>query len=76
MTALRQKAHDELDRVPEESIEQIVNIIISFREKDIEVDNDIIDKAFGMLNQYVDPAKRELEEGAFERAMAEKHEVN
>ena len=76
MTALRQKAHDELDRVPEESIEQIVNLIISFREKDIEVDNDIIDKAFGMLNQYADPAKRELEEGAFERAMVEKHEVN
>ena len=76
MTALRQKAHDELDRVPEESIEQIVNLIISFREKDIEVDNDIIDKAFGMLNQYADPAKRELEEGAFERAMAKKHEIN
>ena len=76
MTALRKKAHDELDRVPEESIEQIVNIIISFREKDIEVDNDIIDKAFGMLNQYADPAKRELEEGAFERAMVKKHEIN
>ncbi len=76
MTALRQKAHDELDRVPEESIEQIVNLIISFREKDTEVDNDIIDMAFGMLNQYADPAKRELEEGAFERVMAKKHEMN
>ena len=29
-----------------------------------------------MLNQYADPAKRELEEGAFERAMAKKHEIN
>ena len=76
MTTLRQKAHDEIDRIPEDSIEQIVNLIVSFREKETDVDNDAINKAFGMLNQYADPAKIELEEGAFERAMAKKHEIN
>lgn len=76
MTTLRKKAHDEIDLIPEESMEQIVDIIVSFREKEEEIDDDMVDKAFGMISQYADSSKRMLEEGAFERAMVEKHEIN
>ena len=76
MTALRQKAHDELDFIPEESMEQIVNLIVSFREKEVNVDDGIIENAFGMLHEYADSSKRMLEEGAFERAMVKKYEAD
>ena len=76
MTILRQKAHDELDLVPEESIEKVFNMIVSFNEKDSEVDYDSIDSAYGMIHQYADINKLPLEEGAFKRAMVKKHETD
>ena len=37
-------------------------------------DEDVLDDLpVGILSQYQDPEKRILEEGAFERAMVEKH---
>ena len=45
------------------------NVIVTFID-----DEDIFDDLpVGILSQYQDPEKRLLEEGAFERAMVEKH---
>lgn len=76
MTALRQRAHNELDLVPEESMEQVFNIIVSFKKEESKVDCDAVEKGFGILHQYADPSKIPLEEGAFERAMVKKHEAD
>lgn len=45
------------------------NVIVTFID-----DEDVLDDLpVGILSQYQDPEKRILEEGAFERAMVEKH---
>lgn len=44
-------------------------VIVTFIDDDSVFD----DLPIGILSEYTDPAKRELEKGAFERAMVEKH---
>lgn len=44
-------------------------VIVTF----IDDDNDVDELPVGVLSKYADLSKRELEEGAFERAMVEKH---
>lgn len=44
-------------------------VIVTF----IEDENTFEDLPIGILERYADPEKRLLEEGAFERAMVEKH---
>lgn len=44
-------------------------VIVTF----IEDENTFEDLPIGILARYADPEKRLLEEGAFERAMVEKH---
>lgn len=45
------------------------NVIVTFIDEDSVLD----DLPVGILSKYADPIKRELEKGAFERAMVEKH---
>jgi hypothetical protein len=45
------------------------DVIVTFIEDDSAFD----DLPVGILSKYADPARRGLEEGAFERAMVEKH---
>ena len=44
-------------------------VIVTF----IDDDNVFDELPVGILSQYADPSKRELEKGALERAMVEKH---
>lgn len=44
-------------------------VIVTFIDDDSVFD----DLPVGILSKYADPAKRDMEKGAFERAMAEKH---
>lgn len=56
--------------------EQIKNgqVITKTMDELFKDDEDVLgDLPVGMLSRYVDPEKRLLEEGAFERAMVEKH---
>lgn len=76
MTALRERAHKELDLIPEESVEQVFNLIVSFKKEEENIDYDAIEQAFGMAHQYADVDKIPLEKGAFKRAMIKKHEIN
>ena len=76
MTTLREKAHQELDLIPEESVEQVFNFIVSFKNKESDIDYDAIEQVYGMFHQYADVDKMKLEEGAFKRAMVKKHEAN
>lgn len=44
-------------------------VIVTFIDDDSVFD----DLPVGILSKYADPAKRDMEKGAFERAMVEKH---
>lgn len=44
-------------------------VIVTF----IDDENEVDELPIGILSKYADSSKRELEEGAFERAMVEKH---
>lgn len=44
-------------------------VIVTFIDDDSVFD----DLPVGILSKYADPAKRDMEKGAFERAMMEKH---
>ena len=71
MTALREKVHNEIDLIPEENMQQVHDIIITF------VGSDAKDRkkhsAKGALKKYADPSKWSDEEGAFERALSQCH---
>ncbi len=71
MTALREKVHNEIDLVPEENMQQLHDIIITFVDK--EEKNKKTHSAKGALKKYADPSKWSEEEGAFERAVVEKY---
>ena len=70
MTALREKVHNEIDLVPEENMQQLHDIIITFVDK--EEKHKKTHSAKGALKKYADPSKWSEEEGAFERAVVEK----
>ncbi len=76
MTETRQRAMDIISMVPEENLPEVINMIISFKEDDAKVDYESVDSAYGMLSEYADSNKIPLEEGAFERAMVKKHEID
>jgi hypothetical protein len=76
MTALRQEAHQVLDLIPEEDIEQVLSIIVTFKNKEKPMNYDSVYSAGGMLQQYADTTKWGMEEGAFEEAMVNKHAIN
>ena len=71
MTALREKVHNEIDLVPEENMQQLHDLIITFVGK--EEKNKKTHAAKGALKKYADPSKWSEEEGAFERAVVEKY---
>ena len=74
MTATKQRAVDMVMGLPDEQAEMVIGYIVSLEQP--KVDFDSVFAAGGMLHQYADPSKWPLEEGAFERAMVEKHEVD
>lgn len=71
MTALREKVHNEIDLVPEENMQQLHDLIITFVGK--KENNKKTHSAKGALKKYADPSKWSEEEGAFERAVVEKY---
>lgn len=103
MTELRKNAMELIERMPEDKLFHVVQIIqgmnglysgtggedvcnwsSEMREKHNDAgydeleghngnDRDFDDFPIGILSRYANPEKRALEEGAFERAMVEKH---
>ena len=73
-----EKATQLLQKLPENKLEAVY-VYMCFEDAQIEPDKNISDNknqtmsAFGIAHEYADPALIDQEEGAFERAMAEKH---
>lgn len=74
-----------LREMPEQSLESLYDFIISMRifqgssagcAPDAPAGRNKKLSAFGIAHEYANPALWEQEEGAFERAIAEKHAVN
>ena len=74
MTALRERVHNDIDLVPEENMQQLHDIIITF----VNPENNSIKKhaAKGSLKEYADTSKWDEEEKAFEKAVIEKYGLN
>ncbi len=56
-------------RLLEPALKSKQNVIVTFMDDEYTPD----DLPIGILSKYASPEKRFLEEGAFERAMVEKH---
>lgn len=69
----REKAMNLLQEMPESSLETVYEFMQFIFTR--QYHRAVPASAFGIAHKYADPALIEEEEGAFERAMVQKHDV-
>ena len=64
-----------MEKLKERDDEGVISVLKEIMEPEIFIDDEDVldDLPIGILSKYADPEKKLLEEGAFERAMVEKH---
>lgn len=72
MMSTLEKAMNLLQEMPEQTIEAVYAFMQSILARDGHAEPSA---AFGIAHKYANPALMEQEKGAFERAMAEKHDA-